>query len=51
MLIPRSLKFFAEIKKIASKDEGHTEWKKDTAIFDAVPKMLIDFAKKSQVES
>ena len=51
MLIPRILKLFAEVTKFANKDERHTEWKKDSAIFDAVPKMLIDFAQKSRVDS
>ena len=51
MSIPRILKFFATIAKFASKDESHTEWKKDNIIFDAMPKMRINFTRKSCIDS
>ena len=49
--IPGILKFFAAVVTFASPDEKHTEWKKDSAIYDALPKLLIDFAAKSRVDS
>lgn len=50
--IPAILKFFAAVATFAPPDEKHTEWKNgDSAIYDALPKLLIDFAAKSRVDS
>jgi len=49
--IPGILKFFAAVATFASPDEKHTDWKKDGEIYDALPKLLIDFAAKSRVDS
>ena len=50
-LAPSILKLFAATVKFASPNEKHTEWKKDSAIYNAVPKILIGFASKSRVDS
>ena len=50
-LIPRVLKLFAGITTFVSTDEKHTNWKKDAAIYDSLPKLLIDFSGKSCTDS
>ena len=42
---------FAGVVTFASADEKHTEWKRDNAIFDSLPKLLINFATKSRADS
>lgn len=50
-LIPKILEFFAEVTTFVSADEKHVDWKKDRAIYDSLPKLLIDFAAKSRADS
>mmetsp|Transcript_5746 Transcript_5746/g.10888 ORF Transcript_5746/g.10888 Transcript_5746/m.10888 type:complete len:245 (+) Transcript_5746:993-1727(+) len=49
--IPHILEFFAAIVTFSLPDEKHTMWKIDSAIYDALPKLLIDFAAKVRVDS
>ena len=49
--IPGILELFAAVVTFALPNERHTKWKKDSAIYDSLPKILIDFASKSRVDS
>lgn len=49
--IPHILHFFAAVATFSLPDEKHTQWQKDKAIYDALPKLIIDFAGNARVDS
>ena len=50
-MVPRILAFFAAAVTFAPPETKHTKWARDSAIYDALPTMVIDFASKSRVDS
>ena len=42
--MPSLLDLFASLVRFSSNDKKHTNWKRDAAVYKAIPEMFVDFA-------
>ena len=49
--VPAIIRFFTGLITFASNNDKFTKWKKDSAIHDSLPKVLIKFASQSRADS